>query len=409
MHDYVMSLGLSTFQRTMASSLVFFATAVGNALAGYVGDFYGRKRAILIGSSATSFGLSLLACCPGAFVVYILGALCSGIGIGLTGPACWALIGEVSPAKDRTFLGGLSHVAWSMGALFILIPSAFHVRSSLLLSCSVLLAFLYTSCVCCLVVESPVYLAHQGEFKRASLVLDVIWARNGRERVRQPGREWNFSESSIEPTAFYALLADPVAISAILASSAILACVNYSHYGVMYVMPKTSPVGQVPSSVVAVVMSAVAAIAIMRYGHAVARKQLVFTLLLASAALSFLFLTFAERAQRGTLDIAILSYVYFAMLNATFILVCLYTMEVSRPSMRVTCLGMAMMISRIGAIAGPFVLEVIGTSAFLATMVISQAACAKYLSVGLKVESNMRQLSELAAETQLLFSKGIKV
>merc|ERR1719171_2808024 len=59
-HDHVEKLGFSGVQRAMVFSAIFVGNGGGNLLSGFLGDWAGRRRAMLIGNALISAGLLFL-------------------------------------------------------------------------------------------------------------------------------------------------------------------------------------------------------------------------------------------------------------------------------------------------------------------------------------------------------------
>lgn len=166
-HDYTDALNYSSYERAMIFSAVFVGNALGNFCSGYLADTFGRRVAIITGNICVVCGVGPLAFMKPSSVLFVACNICGGLGLGLMGPACWTLIGEVSPAKDRTFLIGLGQISWSIGAMIVLTGLAFGVQAPSLLSMAFAIALAHTIGVSVFVVESPAYLERVGEHKKS--------------------------------------------------------------------------------------------------------------------------------------------------------------------------------------------------------------------------------------------------
>lgn len=96
------------------NALYYFGAAVGALLQGYVADWLGRKLALAVAAGCSLVGGSLAAGAvniPMLITVRIL----HGIGLGMIICLVPVYLTEVSPAKWRGFVAGLTTLSFSMG------------------------------------------------------------------------------------------------------------------------------------------------------------------------------------------------------------------------------------------------------------------------------------------------------
>ncbi|SKC99344.1 MFS transporter [Paraburkholderia hospita] len=96
-------------------SSVFFGMAAGAAIAGPIGDRFGRK--ILVAASVIWFGLTTLlsALAPNVSILLAIRAL-TGIGLGAAIPGALALLAEYAPRRKRSLALTIAYSGFTAGA-----------------------------------------------------------------------------------------------------------------------------------------------------------------------------------------------------------------------------------------------------------------------------------------------------
>lgn len=140
------------------------STGIGAAIAGRLGDRFGRKFI---------YSWDLLLYALGAIVVavsvsgpmLIAGYMIMGVAVGIDVPTSWSLIAEFSPRKHRGKLMAFTNIAWYIGPIVILLLAvAFHSLGLLggrLLFVSLLVVSLVAYMLRRKLVESPRWLRQQ--------------------------------------------------------------------------------------------------------------------------------------------------------------------------------------------------------------------------------------------------------
>jgi AAHS family 4-hydroxybenzoate transporter-like MFS transporter len=396
-HEYVETLGFSGFERAAVFSAIFVGNAVGNLSSGYLGDRFGRRVAMLIGNALVAVGL-LLVFAGGARspVFFALFNVIVGLGIGLMGPSCWTLIGESSAAPDRTYFSGWGHVVWSFGAAMVGLSMLAKQDTLSLIGCASLLAWAHLFCVFRYVAESPSFHARRGDRAKSVATLEALCARNGRTAV--DCGNWTLVEKS-EVVSYSALLSGTQKLrNATFACCFICATVNYSHYGLLYIVPMLIN-NAAHGALLGVGMSLVASAFATCYAHKFSRR----VLMIGSLGASTFLLIPLFHEERGLLYLAVLA-AQFAAIGVAFFGVYLYVVEVTAPECRASAAGLAMMCGRLAAASAPFAREWVRNEGFLISMAVMQGiAVAVVLS--LSIEPNLRQPGEISGETGHLVEK----
>ncbi|MFM0632167.1 MFS transporter [Paraburkholderia xenovorans] len=106
---------ISKAQMGSVLSSVFFGMAAGAAIAGPIGDRFGRKP--LVAASVTWFGLTTLlsALVPNVSILLAIRAL-TGIGLGAAIPGALALLAEYAPRRKRSLALTIAYSGFTAGA-----------------------------------------------------------------------------------------------------------------------------------------------------------------------------------------------------------------------------------------------------------------------------------------------------
>eukprot|EP00928_Gymnodinium_smaydae_P044651 TRINITY_DN29783_c0_g1_i1.p1 TRINITY_DN29783_c0_g1~~TRINITY_DN29783_c0_g1_i1.p1 ORF type:complete len:456 (-),score=73.62 TRINITY_DN29783_c0_g1_i1:80-1447(-) len=397
-HDYVSLLGFTAFERAWVFSAVFVGNSIGNFFAGYVGDTFGRKVAILMGSLVTTCGMAPLPLGATSFLVFTVSNSISGLGIGLMGPACWTLIAEVSPVADRAYLNGMGHLVWQLGAILGLVPMCLGASPYMLLHASFLFCCLHTFAVLCFVHESPVHLARRGDLHGAMEVLETIHRRNGGDRGYLCNC-WKVVEPPTDKVSYVALASDWRALMITLACGIIVMTCNYCQYGLFYMLPMLVPHADSQTALLSVLLSCVADYIAMVCAHAISRRHLMAYSVMA-AGIGTVGVLLVHHKVKVEIEVAVIC-VPMALISVVFFIAYLYIVEVSGAALRASCTGFAMMAGRAAATAAPLLRESLGTQTFIMSMVVADLVSVVIICC-LRVEPNMRQLGEISAERRAL-------
>eukprot|EP00250_Pteridium_aquilinum_P017675 c23732_g1_i1 orf=942-1955(-) len=180
-HD---DLHLSLFEtEVIVGSLNLFA-AVGSLGAGFIANFLGRRRALLVASALFLIGAVVLAASFN-FACLLIGRLVTGLGVGFAMMIAPLYSAEISPARVRGFLVSFTEVFVNVGILLgYIIGFAFSTLSSkfnwrLMLGAGALPAVVLAVGVLFVLPESPRWLVLQGQNDKAKQVLiDVVCGKD---------------------------------------------------------------------------------------------------------------------------------------------------------------------------------------------------------------------------------------
>ncbi|MFC4944411.1 MFS transporter [Pseudonocardia sp. GCM10023141] len=94
--------------------------AIGAFIGGRLGDKLGRKRIYKWDLLIYALGILLIALAIDPSMLFI-GTFIVGVAVGADVPTSLALVGELSPARGRGRLVGLTQVAWNLGPVVVLV------------------------------------------------------------------------------------------------------------------------------------------------------------------------------------------------------------------------------------------------------------------------------------------------
>ncbi|KAH7297136.1 hypothetical protein KP509_26G055300 [Ceratopteris richardii] len=177
-------LNLSLFEEeVIVGSLNLFA-AVGSLGAGFIANFLGRRKALLISSALFLVGAVILAASVN-FGWLVVGRLLTGLGVGFAMMIAPLYSAEISPATVRGFLVSFTEVFVNVGILLgYVIGFAFQFLSSaynwrLMLGAGALPAIFLAVGALFVLPESPRWLVLQGRNEEAKHVLiDVVCGKD---------------------------------------------------------------------------------------------------------------------------------------------------------------------------------------------------------------------------------------
>jgi putative MFS transporter len=415
--SFANDLGFSTFYRALTVSVLFIGNFIGNLTSGALSDFCGRRPTILLGyiiASCSLFGTVQVSEKNTAI------ALRFGLGLaaGLTGPVCWTLLAEISPAKDRHWMHTLGHLTWFVGSISMNIivhvadPSMKDVpwrQFTLLIFVIVFLSMLASFHF---VLESPFFLCLQGKQEEAVANLEVIQLRNGAQgdvqnfEVRRA--EVQVKEQSCSMSYFS--LFDRTSFFTMTTLALCTFTLNYSSYGMMYALPmilRRSNLDVVPSMTMLGItlcglIGLIAGIPATNYSQS--RPGLLGNVLLLRSLFVGLFLAGLWHGEDDSWTVSLTLLGIFgktALDWILYVLVYLYAVEVRPTGSRSSGSGFALGLGRLGGVVAPVIFEIIHDLAFTATVLFLGLACAGLVLV-LPIETKDRQLGEVADEVTAL-------
>eukprot|EP00931_Biecheleriopsis_adriatica_P027562 TRINITY_DN16565_c0_g2_i1.p1 TRINITY_DN16565_c0_g2~~TRINITY_DN16565_c0_g2_i1.p1 ORF type:complete len:470 (-),score=70.91 TRINITY_DN16565_c0_g2_i1:57-1466(-) len=180
--------GLSGTEEGTLMSAVYLGVLVGNAASGYIGDSFGRRRAVLVCFPIICC-CSILSAFAQNFWQLLFLRLLVGLGFGSGQPSAVAILMEVSPLRYRTLNQFLAQVAFAVGELYCCLliflddPTMTELHWRYLLTAGALPALAFWLLSWALLDESPAFLAAAGKREEAEAVLDRMRYRNGKEDV----------------------------------------------------------------------------------------------------------------------------------------------------------------------------------------------------------------------------------
>lgn len=169
---------ITTFERSMLSSAVFFGFFIGSFVSGYLTNKYGRKKPSILGICLIWIFTTLTPYINGFFVLFSI-RFFVGIGIGFVVPALTSLVTELIPTFYRSFVLNMLWIFYPLGIIYICFISIFYIkdkefldwkRITLINSYSSLIMLILSFYLC----ESPRYMLLKRNYEEAFILLDKI-------------------------------------------------------------------------------------------------------------------------------------------------------------------------------------------------------------------------------------------
>ncbi|TAL78777.1 MAG: MFS transporter [Beijerinckiaceae bacterium] len=166
---------LTAVQIGLLSSMTFLGQLVGNLLAGYASDRFGRRVIFQVTMMVWGLG-SFLAAGATGLVSLMIFRFIIGVGVGGEAPVAQAILSEIIPAKQRGFYIAFMEGFWAVGFVisgalsYTLLP--YFGWRAVFVAVGILSLILFW--VRRHLFESPRWLADRGRFDEADAVLQKI-------------------------------------------------------------------------------------------------------------------------------------------------------------------------------------------------------------------------------------------
>lgn len=174
---------LSPLEKGSMVTVVYCGVLVGNLISGPLGDRYGRRHLILasyvgifVFSIVSSFMMNFTALCLVRFVV--------GFSFGLGQPPWNVLAAEVTPAKWRVVVNGMSQSLFALGEIYSAVlviaddPTMKNLDWRSLMRLGAIPAALFWAAATFFLQQSPFWLAQTGQHGEAREVLGIMQRDN---------------------------------------------------------------------------------------------------------------------------------------------------------------------------------------------------------------------------------------
>lgn len=366
--------GMTAIQRGSLVTTVFLGMALGNFVSGPLGDRFGRKD-IVVASYLGMVVFGLICAKTISLATLAPVCLCLGVSIGIGQPAWQALQTEITPARWR---GAMIGITWTMfifgeafGAFLLIWDNpqldTLHWRWLLTVGGLPWLVFFILSAL--FLGEAPQFLAVSGRRDEAISVL-----RSMRDTNAAGDFPVEFQDSS--PTSRccsrggsmlheYMLLFHREMRVTTLIMMSLLFAVNFGYYGSLYAFPQVlqdvefggSPgmnlllgaLAEIPGCLVAVVV-----------GLFFPRKPAMMGFFIATGLAYLAFVAVAQGGLSNFVGPMTLQLSYWSIKgsgNGSFLIVILYASEVFPTEVRATGLAACYGVGRVAAMAAPVVFE----------------------------------------------------
>jgi MFS family permease len=173
---------ISTIERSLLSSAIFFGFFLGSLISGYLLNKYGRKTPCIY-SVFIVWIFSVLAPLVESFSHLFIIRIFVGLGFGVLVPALTSLVTELIPTYNRSFVLNMLWVLYPVGIVYICVISLFNIKNKQFLDWKqISLINSYSSALMTLFAlflpESPRHLLLKREYKKAFEILNIMGKPN---------------------------------------------------------------------------------------------------------------------------------------------------------------------------------------------------------------------------------------
>jgi len=388
--------GLTRREKALLPSLGFLGLALGTFLSGFLADTIGRRKTVILGFATTTCTILLVSRAE-SYLYMVTLAVLNGIASGLAVPAKLANIAEICPKEIRPVIFVFPMFAQVMGEVYsttvlsIFMPDLLHGNWRTVVLVVGIPTFILLLLSYALLDESPMWLVVQGKHEQARDAILKIAMLNGRLRdVEELSRDLLVESPTTQGAT---IQAQPTNVWSSISNSMKSMRFNVVAFGCAYLCV----VGQLltfgsgylwpemlrsvhfrgahvrPAVGLSLIRSfgvpcALLMIPVMRstLGH---RHIIGIAALGEVLALNVCIVAIQETTQRkiGLGDwVIVLAGVSLACANFLYTTVCLYVAESFPTSLRAVMLASCICIGRIGALAGPELVESLGFAGFMA-------------------------------------------
>lgn len=366
--------GVTAMQRGSLMTTIFLGMAAGNFLSGPLGDRFGRKDLVVISYlGMVVFGLM---CAKTVSLVTLAPVcLCLGVSIGIGQPAWQALQTEITPARWRGAMMGITWTLFNLGEAFaacLLIrddPQLYDLHWRWLLTVGALPWVVFFILSALFLGEAPQFLAVSGRREEAIAVLQSMRDTNAAGdfpvefQASSPVTRCCSSGGSMFRE--YMLLLHKEMRSTTLIMMFLLVTVNFAFYGSLYAFPQVlrdvelggSPGMNLLLGALAEIPGCLVAVAV---GLFFPRKPAMLGFFITTGLAYLAFVVVAQGAMVAFVGPMTLQACYWIIKgsgNGAFLIVILYASEVFPTEVRATGLAACYGLGRISAMVAPMVFE----------------------------------------------------
>ena len=180
---FTCSYHLSTIEQGITIAVMLTGNLLGDLVAGMVCDRAGRKFVLVLGVWVLTLGTLSLLLLTHFFFFLLWRTFSLGIGIGLCTFTAIIYASEMATPEARGKSITLINIFWGIGTLYtatvaFLLMNSMGVKTVII---AVSIPLLITSILCCLLPDTPKYMASSGDLDGARMVLTAMAKENGKE------------------------------------------------------------------------------------------------------------------------------------------------------------------------------------------------------------------------------------
>jgi len=364
---------ISTMERSILSSAVFFGFFLGSLFSGYLTNKYGRKKPTLLGVSIIWIFTTLTTLTNNFYTLFTV-RFFVGVGIGFVVTSLTSLITELIPTYYRSFVLNMLWIFYPVGIIYICIISMFHIKDKEFLDWKkITLINSYSSLLmvilCLFLYESPRYLLLKRNYEKAFEILKkigysrgIVLSEDDKEKIileSQILEEANKNKGNFDIKTF----TEKTFLKVSVLLSYLWFITSLISYGLLYILPKIFD-------------------NLSNHNKLNSLLHMIYSMLILTFCPFFRGII-SEMKSLGRKNSMILGFsgagvaCLFCILNQSYIsissgllkffintslgIVCVYTSEVYPTNIRTIALGFGNSITRLGGILTPFICELVET------------------------------------------------
>jgi len=239
--------GLTSTEKGLLGSAVFFGFFIGALISGKISDNYGRKPTFIIGSAISATFAMASAFSPDYTFLLIFRAL-FGAGVGMSVPSCSSLATEITPTKYRSYALNGVWLFFPLGEIFAVIIAKYvlDTEDGWRLLLGVVGVPNAISCLLSIFInESPRFYITSRRFDKAFINLErILEYSKEEEKVKITDEmknriiEEEIADVEVVVKSDYSTLFNKTYLRLTLQVCAVFFICSFAYYGLVFIQPQ---------------------------------------------------------------------------------------------------------------------------------------------------------------------------